>query len=188
MKTRSILLSVSFFFLSSCIFTKPSLDKDYIPYQELEFGTIYRSFDVFRSIYFYEHSTLNKALGNKSPISLYIFNTDEDSGLRLTMRYVGSNWLYVKYITVLNSSGEKVTWYFEQSKMKRDVNNGSVFETYDNRFPKNIYDSLKEVLEGGGIQMRLYGDDGYKEYTIPPDETKGLIEIIDFYETSLFER
>ena len=36
--------------------------------------------------------------------------------------------------------------------------------------------------------MRLYGDDGYKEYTIPPDETKGLIEIIDFYETSLFER
>ena len=63
-----------------------------------------------------------------------------------------------------------------------------IFETYDNRFPKNIYDSLKEVLEGGGIQMRLYGDDGYKEYTIPPDETKGLIEIIDFYETPLFER
>ena len=164
---------------------KPSLDKDYIPHKELDYGTIYRRFDVFQNVYFYQHSTLNKALGNKSPISLYIFSSDDDSGLRLTMRYVGSDWLYAKYITVINSSGKKVTWYFKQSEMNRDVNDGSVFETYDNLFPKNIYDSLKEVLLGEGVQMRLYGDSRYREYKVPQDEAGALVEIIDFYEELL---
>ena len=187
MKNPFLLFATLILLLTSCGSLKPNLNKEYVAYQDLEYGTIYRRYDAFQDTYFYKHSGLNKALGNKSPIGLYMFKGDDDSGLRLTMRYVSSDWLFVKYITVINSTGKKVTWYFKQSELDRKARNGSVYETYDNLFPKNIYDILKEVLKGEGVQMRLYGDDGYREYKTPQDETRALIEMIDYYEKLLSE-
>ena len=137
-------------------------------------GSIYKKRDKFQQCNFY--MVQNPLLVDKN-IDAYIVEST-DNYIRLVFLYYGKDWIFFDRAILLNKNDETISYTFNSWEKETDViSSKEVKEKADVVLSREQALSLKELLEGGFVRLRLQGK-STKTYIV---NTAALQELLKFY-------
>lgn len=159
-----------FFFLTGCLAAIP---KGYKPVSEKKDENLYVRYDEFKGVSFTRHKLFFR---DDTPIEIYQVN---DNLLRVVFTYRGQDWIFFTSATIINSSGEKVSFSFKSYEKETDVlTGGSVFESIDIVLTDSEAKKLLEILSDPTTKKIRLSGSYYKDYTLMDNKVLALQEII----------
>lgn len=170
---RGSILLIALCLLTGCL---AGIPKGYKPVSNEKNESFYVNHDEFKGTSFIRHKFF---FSDDKPIEIYQV---KDNFLRVVFTYRGSDWIFFRTATIINSAGEKMSFAFESHKKTTEVlSGGNVFETVDIVLSDSEAKKLLAILnDSGEKKVRLSGK-YYKDYTLYDKKVLALRDVIENY-------
>ena len=145
-------------------------------------GNIYKEYNAFEDISFYQHKNFLLRKGFSVIFNLYIVQTKKDKTLRVEFRYGGSSWMFFKQAILLSPNEKRMVFDWSRSHKTNETYSGGISEKADFSLNKQQIKELKEILTSNTIKLRLTGK-FYDDTDISLEHIKFLREMIVFFES-----
>lgn len=170
---RAFLLSFSILFLFlSC----SSIPSDYTKISNDPEEKFYKINDQFTGATFIYHEY--RLLNLLDSFSLYIGKYGLSSQLVANFRYSEDDWIFFDTALFVNSNNERLQISVQQNNRKVEM--GYVTESGKSILQRSEIDSLRSIMSGDNVQLRLSGKYS-KDYSISPEQAVSIIETIDLF-------
>lgn len=159
---------------------------------------IYRKYDDFNKTTYYQHEmsfstahTVSTIYHTNSPMFLYVAQGDDGrKTIFARFYYYGSDWIFFNKVIIKDNNGNQLAFNVESYDKNTEVlSGGNVKESIDIPIPNlgndvidNKFEKLSEIINNGGIKIRLTGK-YYKDYVISPDVIQNYQEMLNLYES-----
>ena len=114
----------------------------------------------------------------RSEALLYIGFTEEDSWLRLKVKYYGDNWLFVNSFTV---AADDYRWQSPNFTFKRDHSGGKVWEWVDMPVSEKELKIAHNLADSEKSTIRFRGQKYYSDQHLEQDQKDSIKKIIEVY-------
>lgn len=114
-------------------------------------------------------------------VKTYLAFYNGDLNVRLSIRYYGSDWLFITE-AVLLIDGKYYNISFDGSKRKV-TSQAKVTERIDVLINKTTEDILRKIVDTRSeVQMRFNGSEGRRDVTLSKKEIEAIKETLDYYD------
>lgn len=130
--------------------------------------------DKLRGVTWYNHKSNPETLQAKW-IGLYIAENEDGLHLLLTIKYVASDWLFIKRY-LIGTDDQVFTIEPAYGFVKRDNSGGRIWEWYENLVLQSDLEMIEGIIESKTATLRYVGNLYHSEREISPEE-KGAMRV-----------
>ena len=114
----------------------------------------------------------------RSDIQLYIGFTEENTWLRLKVKYYGDNWLFVNSFTV---AADDYRWQSPNYQFKRDHSGGNVWEWIDVAVAEKELEIAKKLASSEKSTIRFRGQKYYSDQQLTQDQKDSIKQMLKIH-------
>jgi hypothetical protein len=190
---------VCFMFIIIGCMSYSFIPNNYKPISLNENENIYKTYDEFNKITFYQHKELfpniekYSMLEDKhsrtdrtgfSPIAIYIGQKQNIKSIHIVLTHTGDSWIFFTNAILVNDKSDTIEWNFNPFKMNREIWGHGIKESID--FVENIDTKSKFYIfltKSKNVKIKFSGDNHSVIYHLSNEQTVALIDLINYSKT-----